>query len=253
MKHAIAYIRLSKDGRNIGLDAQADAIARFCEAEGFALLETFEEIETGKGADALERRPQLKAAIDTARLYGAPVIVAKLDRLSRDVAFISGLMAQRVPFIVAALGVDVDPFMLHIYAAFAEKERNVISERTRAALAVRKAQGMRLGRPKGHQIATDAGRAKAKAVITAKADAHARRLSGILDKLAQAGIISANAVAKALNDRQIKTARGGKWTARTVIDVRKRLARLVSARNAALPIDWAQPEPITDPIAQAKQ
>ena len=128
---------------------------------GLQLVDIFEEIETGKGADALERRPQLKAALDTARLYGAPVIVAKLDRLSRDVAFISGLMAQKVPFIVAALGLDVDPFMLHIYAAFAEKERNVISERTKAALAVRKAQGVKLGRPKGHQFATEAGRAKA--------------------------------------------------------------------------------------------
>src|SRR5207342_2717034 len=104
-------------------------------------------IETGKGADALERRPQLKAAIETARLYGAPVVVAKLDRLSRDVHFISGLMSQKVPFVVAALGTDVDPFMLHLYAAFAEKERNVISERTKAALAARKAAGIKRGRP----------------------------------------------------------------------------------------------------------
>jgi DNA invertase Pin-like site-specific DNA recombinase len=114
MKHAVAYLRLSKEGRNIGLDAQREAIARFCAAEGLTLLTTFEEIETGKGADALERRPQLRAAIDYARLYGAAVVVAKLDRLSRDVHFISGLMAKKVPFIVAALGTDVDPFMLHI-------------------------------------------------------------------------------------------------------------------------------------------
>ncbi len=80
MKHAIAYIRLSKDGRsNLGLDAQLEAITGFCEVEGFNLVDIFEEIETGKGADALERRPQLKAALDAARLYGAPVIVAKLD------------------------------------------------------------------------------------------------------------------------------------------------------------------------------
>ena len=225
MKHAIAYIRLSKDGRNVGLDAQMDAIARFCEAEGFNVVEIFEEIETGKGADALERRPQLKAALDTARLYGAPVIVAKLDRLSRDVAFISALMAQKVPFIVAAFGVDVDPFMLHIYAAFAEKERNIISERTKAALAVRKAQGVKLGRPKGAPASRPTpDRAKAQAVIQAKADAHALRLSGILDKLAADGIVSANAVAKALNERQVKTARGGRWTARSVINLKARLA-----------------------------
>ena len=99
------------------------------------------ETESGKGADALDRRPQLAAALDAARKAKCPVIVAKLDRLSRDVAFISGLMAQRVPFIVAELGADADPFMLHLYAALAEKERRLISERTKSALAVRKASG----------------------------------------------------------------------------------------------------------------
>ena len=81
----------------------------------------------------------------SAKRLRCPVLVAKLDRLSRDVHFIAGLMAQRVPFLVAELGADVDPFMLHIYAALAEKERRMISERTRAALAVRKGQGARLG------------------------------------------------------------------------------------------------------------
>src|SRR5437773_3252341 len=84
----------------------------------------------GKGADALDRRPQLAAALAAGRAGKCPVIVAKLDRLSRDVAFIAGLMAQRVPFIVAELGVDADPFMLHLYAALAEKERRLIGERT---------------------------------------------------------------------------------------------------------------------------
>jgi len=144
--------------------------------------------------------------------------------LSRDVAFISALMSQKVPFVVAALGADVDPFLLHVYAAFAEKERNVISERTRAALAVRKAQGMKLGRPKGGPgFATEADRAKGQAVIQAKANLHAQRLGGLFDQLAAVGIVSANAIAKALNERQVKSARGGRWTARTVLDVRKRL------------------------------
>ena len=87
------------------------------------------------------------------------MIVAKLDRLSRDVAFISGLMAQRVPFIVAELGADADPFMLHLYAALAEKERRLISERTRAALAQRKAKGARLGNPSNPAEAASRGRA----------------------------------------------------------------------------------------------
>jgi DNA invertase Pin-like site-specific DNA recombinase len=107
----------------------------------------FVEFETGKGADALDRRPQLAAALKLAKKRKAEIVLAKLDRQSRDVAFISGLMAQRVPFIVAELGSDVDPFMLHVYAALAEKERRLISERTRAALAAAKARGKRLGNP----------------------------------------------------------------------------------------------------------
>ncbi len=110
-----------------------------------ALVEAFTEVETGKGADALDRRPQLAGALAAARRHRGQVLAAKLDRLSRDVHFIAGLMAQRVPFVVAELGVDVDPFMLHIYAALAEEERCMISERTRAALAVRKGQGIMLG------------------------------------------------------------------------------------------------------------
>lgn len=109
------------------------------------LIAEFTEIETGKGVDALDRRPQLAAALEAGKIGKCPVIVAKLDRLSRDVAFIAGLMAQRAPFIVAELGVDADPFMLHLYAALAEKERRLISERTRPAPAARKVQGAKLG------------------------------------------------------------------------------------------------------------
>ena len=106
------------------------------------------EIETGKGADALDSRPQLVAALSEARRQRCSVAVAKLDRLSRDVHFISGLMAHRVPFVVADLGADVDPFILHLFAALAEKERAMISTRTKAALAAAKARGVRLGGPK---------------------------------------------------------------------------------------------------------
>jgi DNA invertase Pin-like site-specific DNA recombinase len=105
----------------------------------------FLEAETGKGADALDRRPQLAAAMSAARTAKCCVVVSKLDRLSRDVAFVSALMAQRVPFIVAELGRDADPFMLHLYAALAEKERRLISECTKAALAAKRASGTHLG------------------------------------------------------------------------------------------------------------
>jgi DNA invertase Pin-like site-specific DNA recombinase len=93
----------------------------------------------------LQRRPQLAAALKRLGSLKAPILVAKLDRLSRDVAFIAGLMVQRIPFIVAELGADADPFMLHLYAALAEKERELISARTRAALAAARARGVRLG------------------------------------------------------------------------------------------------------------
>ena len=136
MSSAIAYYRVStqRQGRSgLGLEAQRAAVTRFAEAAGIVLLQEFTEVETGKGADALDRRPQLAAALAAARQGKCPVLVAQLDRLSRDVAFIAGLMAQRVPFIVAELGADADPFMLHLYAALAEKERRMISERTRSA------------------------------------------------------------------------------------------------------------------------
>src|SRR3954466_16168749 len=147
-KQAIAYIRVStqKQGRSgLGIEAQRGSIARFAEAEGYVIVDQIIEVETGKGADALDRRPHLAAALAAARRARCPVIVAKLDRLSRDVAFISGLMAQRVPFIVAELGVDADPFMLHLYAALAEKERALISRRTRDALGAARARGAQLG------------------------------------------------------------------------------------------------------------
>jgi DNA invertase Pin-like site-specific DNA recombinase len=155
MTPAIAYIRVSdpKQGRSgLGLEAQRAAIARFCEAEGFEIAADAEyrEVETGKGADALMRRPQLAAALKAAKK--APIIVAKLDRLSRDVHFISGLMLHRVPFVVTELGRDTDPFLLHIYAALAEKERRLISQRTKEALAAAKVSGVKLGGTRAKSI-----------------------------------------------------------------------------------------------------
>jgi len=119
----------------------------FAHQHGFTVTERFVEIETGVGGDALEVRPHLAAALAAAKKLRCHVVVAKLDRLSRDMYFISGLMAQRVPFIVTELGLDVDPFMLHIYAAVAQKEAALISQRTKAALATLRSQGVKLGNP----------------------------------------------------------------------------------------------------------
>ena len=151
MKPIVSYIRVStgQQGRSgLGLEAQRQAITRFAEAEGFEVVAEFVEVESGKGSDALDRRPQLAAALTDARKrQRCPVAVAKLDRLSRDVHFISGLMAHKVPFLVAALEHDADPFMLHLYAVLAEQERRMISQRTREALQAAKARGARLGSP----------------------------------------------------------------------------------------------------------
>jgi hypothetical protein len=112
MSRAVAYYRVSTRQQHrsgLGIEAQRAAVIRFSDAEGTTIIGEYVEAETGKGDDALERRPQLAAALAKARSAKCPVIVSKLDRLSRDVAFISGLMAQRVSFIVAELGRDADP------------------------------------------------------------------------------------------------------------------------------------------------
>jgi DNA invertase Pin-like site-specific DNA recombinase len=117
MERAIAYLRVSthrQQRSGLGIEAQRAAIARFAEAEGMTLIAEYVEAETGKGGDALDRRPQLAAALTAAKTAKCSVVVSKLDRLSRDIAFVSGLMAQRVPFIVAELGREADPFMLHL-------------------------------------------------------------------------------------------------------------------------------------------
>ena len=216
----IAYYRVStqRQGKSgLGLDAQRAAVQRFAAAESYELVHEFVEVETGKGSDALDRRPQLAAALRTARKLKAPIVIAKLDRLSRDVAFISGLMAQKVPFIVTELGSDVDPFMLHIYAALAEKERALISTRTKAALAAKKAQGVKLGNPNAERRA--AGSAAGAAAGRANADAFAANVLPIVQQLQATGLTRLADIADALNTRGVRTARGGQWHASSVRNV----------------------------------
>jgi DNA invertase Pin-like site-specific DNA recombinase len=156
MKTAFAYTRVStrEQGKSgLGLEAQRAAIEAFAAREQIAISGWFSEVESGKRvSDTLSERPQLRAALAASKAAGAMVLVSKLDRLSRDVHFISGLMAHKVHFTVAELGTDVDPFMLHLFAALAEKERAMISQRTKAALAALKARGVKLGpkRPNPH-------------------------------------------------------------------------------------------------------
>jgi DNA invertase Pin-like site-specific DNA recombinase len=211
MNSAVAYIRVSTQRQcrgGLGMEAQLAAITRFAQAEGFEIIETFTEVQTGKDDDT--KRPQLKAALAAAKkAKGAPIIVAKLDRLSRDVHFISGLMKHKVRFIVAELGPEVDSFMLHIYAAVAEKERKLISERTKAALSAKKAQGVKLGGLNAKGIANrDEAKARAEALRPVFAELEGK---------------SAREIARTLNDRGIATPTGAPWSAMTVNRARKRL------------------------------
>ena len=223
MSQAISYLRVStqQQGKSgLGVEAQRQAIARFAEAEGIELVAEHVEIETGKGADALDRRPKLADALAKAHRLRCPVIVAKLDRLSRDVHFISGLMAHRVPFIVAELGTDADPFMLHLFAALAEKERALISQRTKAALAAKKAQGVTLG----NRTNLAEAQAMGTKTVKAQADQFAGNVLPIVEKIRASGITTLAGIAEALNERGVRTARGGAWYAMTVRNLLDRQA-----------------------------
>jgi DNA invertase Pin-like site-specific DNA recombinase len=216
----VTYIRVStsQQGRSgLGIEAQRQALDQFALSEGFTITREFVEVETGKGSDALDRRPQLEAALAAARKLRCHVAVAKLDRLSRDVHFVSGLMAHKVPFLVAELGPDVDPFVLHLFAALAEKERALISTRTRQALSAAKARGVALGNPRLH-----VARRSAVEAVTAEADRFAANVLPIIQEAQKAGATSLRAIAAALNARGVATARGGQWHAKSVSNILER-------------------------------
>ena len=146
------------------------------------------------------------------------MLVAKLDRLSRDVHFISGLMTHKVPFVVAELGTDADPFMLHLYAALAEKEHNLIAQRTREALKAAKARGVVLGNPRLDDV-----RERAVASLKADADRFARNIAPIIRDIQASGIASHRGIARSLNARGVASARGGEWTAVQVGSILRRV------------------------------
>ncbi|OSI62499.1 resolvase [Bradyrhizobium canariense] len=216
----ITYLRVSTSAQSrsgLGIEAQRQTLAHFASSEGYEVAREFVEVETGKGPDALDRRPQLKAALAAARKLRCHVGVAKLDRLSRDVHFISGLMAHKVPFVVAELGPDVDPFVLHLFAALAEKERALISTRTRQALSAAKARGVTLGNPKLH-----VARKGAVEAVKAEADRYAANVLPIIRETQKAGASTLRQIADALNARGVPTARGGQWHAQSVANILER-------------------------------
>ena len=228
---AIAYTRVStaEQGRSgLGLEAQRAAIERFAAAETMTIVAWYSEIGSGKRvSDTLTQRPQLAEALAHAAILDAPVLVSKLDRLSRDVHFISGLMAQRVEFIVAELGRQADPFILHLWAALAEKERALISERTKAGLAAARARGVVLGNPRmsGHNGAADLAKQGRLAVVAA-ANTRALELRSLLDGLIAEGLTTNRTLAERLNTLRVPTRRGGRWHPSSVSALRARLASL---------------------------
>ena len=214
MKTAIAYIRVStqKQGKSgLGLEAQAAAITAFAAAEGFDVIDTYVEIETGKGADALTTRPQLASTVEAARLTGATIIVAKLDRLTRDVAFGATLMQRTdVSFKVAEMP-HANNFMLHIMLSVAQQEREMISARTKAALQAAKQRGQVLGSPTTAAILQD------------RSATFAASLKAIVEPMLGQ---SFRAIAAALNAQGIASANGSTWSPATA---RRLVNRMVMA------------------------
>lgn len=219
----VAYTRVStsEQGKSgLGLQAQLSYIKNFCEFNNLELVAHYEDVVSGK-LDSEEDRPGMAKAFAQAKKLGGAVVVSKLDRLSRRAVFIMTLMEKQVRFISAERGLDVDPFMLHLDAILAEKERKTIGERTKAALGTLKAQGKVLG---GYRIASD-GRSNVQCsvdVTRAQADAFAKRIGPVILRMRATGMTT-NAIAQELNEQGNKTARGGKWYATTVCNVLRRL------------------------------
>jgi DNA invertase Pin-like site-specific DNA recombinase len=203
----VTYFRVStvRQGTSgLGLDAQRLTVSQYLTGGTRTVLAEFVEIETGKGANALERRPQLRLALELCRKSGATLLIAKLDRLARNVHFVSGLMESKVRFVACDLP-EANQLTIHIMAAFAEHEARRISERTRDALAAAKARGVVLGAtgPANLQRHT---RDRQDAACAFKA-----RLTPLLNGFAAQGF-SRRAMVVQLNDLNIKAPRGGAWS-----------------------------------------
>lgn len=219
-ERCIAYYRVSteRQGRSgLGLDAQRAAV--LAHLRGVPPAAEYTEVESGKN----NARPQLGAAIQECRLTGATLVIAKLDRLSRNAAFLLTLRDSGVNFVAADVP-DANALTVGILALIAQHEREAISQRTKAALQAAKRRGRTLGNPNGAAALRRAGKGNAAALdtIRRRSDEHARRVLPVLADLRLGGAASLSAQAAGLNARGIKTARGGRWHASTVKALLKR-------------------------------
>jgi DNA invertase Pin-like site-specific DNA recombinase len=221
----ISYLRVSTDKQGksgLGLEAQRQAVADYLNGGRWKLLAEFVEVESGKNDD----RPQLKAALHRSEVTGAMLVVAKLDRLSRDVAFLANLQKSGVKFRCCDMP-DASEFTINILAAVAQHERKLISERTKAAMAAaRKRQNFKgYGNPNGAAafLRAGAGNAAATEAVSTKANGRARKISPVIDDIRGDGITTLQGIADELNAREITTARGGRWYPTTVRNVLQRI------------------------------
>src|SRR5262245_4271404 len=201
----VAYFRVSTDRQwksGLGLEAQRKSILDFLDGGRWSLVAEFTKVESGKRSD----RPQLAKALEACRRQKARLVIAKLDRLSRNVAFIAAVMESGVEF-VAVDNPHANKLTVHILAAVAQHEREMISERTKAALQAAKARGTKLGNP---QISTAA--AMGRAALAAAGDQYAANVVPVIREIQKAGALSANAIAAKLNERKVPTRRGGRWS-----------------------------------------
>jgi DNA invertase Pin-like site-specific DNA recombinase len=212
----VAYYRVStqRQGRSgLGLEAQQSAVRDYLDGGDWRLVAELTEIESGKRSD----RPKLAEALKLCRLHGATLIIAKLDRLARNVAFISNLMESGVDFHAVDFP-QANRLTIHILAAVAEHEAKMISERTRAALAAAKKRGVKLGGYRGTTISTKMFEA-GQAAIQERVQARAADLTPIIKELQAGGATSLRAIAQGLNERGIPAARGGQWSSPQVMRV----------------------------------
>lgn len=218
----ISYRRCStsEQGKSgLGLEAQQQAIERFCEHNGLELVESYEEVISGKYF--LSERPVLQAAFKHAEKIGATLLVSKLDRLSRSVEMIATLM-NRAVFATCEDGLNCPPIQLHLKAAIAENERKAIGERTKAALVVAKSRGKTWGGiTSGHAKALE----NSAKVVKAEADAFAIRIKPVIMRM-RAAKMTVHQIADELNEQGNRTARGGNWHGSTVNNILKRLENL---------------------------
>ncbi len=219
----VAYHRVSTaaQGRSgLGLEAQEAAIAAFAASRGARVIASYTEIESGKR----DNRPQLAAALHQAKVTGATLIIAKLDRLSRNVAFLASLQDSGVQFVAADMP-EANELTVHIMAAVAQAERKATAKRTREALQAAKARGAVLGNPNGAAALRRAGKGNGASLkaIGGNADAFAADLRPVLEDIRAAGITSLEGIARELTAREIRTPRGGRWRPTSVKNLLTRL------------------------------